>query len=212
MLQLGGNLIEGGRVLEIGCGSGHSLKYLSTQDPSELWGLDLSDEQIKTSKSLLEHLDIPVRLFNSPMEENPGIPYDHFDIVYSIYAIGWTLDLKKTFTHIHKYLKKDGIFIFSWDHPLMHCVDEVDEKLEFTGNYHEDDLFSWTKNDQRLSLINRKFSTYINTLFEVGFLVEALIEAPSESIESDAFTSNYYSKKKQSHFPLSFVIKARKCK
>ena len=52
------------------------------------------------------------------MEENPGLPLEYFDIVYSIYALGWTVDLQKTLSHIHSYLKPGGIFIFSWEHPI----------------------------------------------------------------------------------------------
>lgn len=33
-----------------------------------------------------------------------------------IYGIGWTTDLQGTFDKIASYLKKDGIFIFSWHH------------------------------------------------------------------------------------------------
>lgn len=48
------------------------------------------------------------------MEDECGIPKNYFDIVYSIYAIGWVTDLKNVFHRIASYLKKDGIFIFSW--------------------------------------------------------------------------------------------------
>ncbi|MBS7528774.1 methyltransferase domain-containing protein [Fusibacter paucivorans] len=60
------------------------------------------------------------------MESDPSTPHNHFDMVLSIYALGWTLDLDATLKHISSYLKRDGLFIFSWDHPLMHCVKEVD--------------------------------------------------------------------------------------
>lgn len=35
------------KVLEIGSGTGHSLRYLGERGASELWGLDLSRDQIK---------------------------------------------------------------------------------------------------------------------------------------------------------------------
>lgn len=46
------------------------------------------------------------------MEENPGIPENYFDIVYSIYAFGWTIDLEKSILLVSRYLKKRGIFVF----------------------------------------------------------------------------------------------------
>jgi SAM-dependent methyltransferase len=47
--------LAGQRVLEIGCGSGHTLVYLwENRNASELWGLDFSEEQIRFTRELLE--------------------------------------------------------------------------------------------------------------------------------------------------------------
>ena len=107
------------KVLDIGCGSGHSLKWCGDKGAEELWGLDLSTKQIENAAKFLSDNHYKPYLFNAPMEQNPGIPENYFDIVYSIYAIGWTMDLQKTFNLISSYLKQDGVFIFSWDHPFM---------------------------------------------------------------------------------------------
>ena len=69
------------KVLDIGCGSGHSLQYMNQKNASELWGIDLSEKQIDTAKIVLENSTVPIHLFESPMEENPGIPENYFDIV-----------------------------------------------------------------------------------------------------------------------------------
>ncbi len=42
-------------VLEICCGSGHSLKYLSDKGATELWGLDLSQKQLDNAGKF-EHI------------------------------------------------------------------------------------------------------------------------------------------------------------
>ena len=34
--------VSGKRILEICCGSGHSLKYLAGRNAGKLWGVDLS--------------------------------------------------------------------------------------------------------------------------------------------------------------------------
>lgn len=199
--------IKGKKILEVAFGSGHSLKYLMDKEAGELWGIDLSDVQKKTAYEVLGPRAQEVRLMTSSMEENPGLPLNHFDIVFSIYGLGWTMDLKKTLKNIASYLNVGGILIFSWDHPLLSCVDQ---DLQFTGNYHEDDVFSWEKDGQKLTVINRKFSTYINALSQAGFMVDRVIETLDESSEAVGFASSYYSQEKLRHFPLSFIIKARK--
>ncbi|WP_397469527.1 class I SAM-dependent methyltransferase [Psychrobacillus sp.] len=76
----------------------------------ELWGLDLSTKQIETASKLLSKQKVKVSLFESPMENNPGLPSDYYDIIYSIYALDWTADLRRTLANIHNYLKTRRYF------------------------------------------------------------------------------------------------------
>lgn len=200
------------KILEIGCGSGHSLKWCGRKGAAELWGLDISERQLEHAAALLRESGYAPKLFVSPMEHNPGLPQAYFDVVYSVYAIGWTTDLQTTFDLISSYLKTNGIFIFSWDHPFMHCVDEVDGKLFFSGSYYEIESFTFQKNGNPLTLYNRRVSDYINALSKAGFTVEQVIEeTDKETLNRDEeFTSGYYSSTKAKKFPLSIVIRARK--
>jgi SAM-dependent methyltransferase len=158
------------------------------------------------------------------MEQNPGLPKNYFDIVYSIYAIGWTVDLAATFNLISSYLKTGGIFIFSWDHPFMHCVEAKDEQLVFTGSYYEVEPFTFPakiggrnkttleNSGHFLTLFNRRLSDYINALANADFAVEKVVEeTDKETLErKDEFSSEYYSSCKAKRFPLSIIMKARK--
>ncbi len=128
--QLFGEM-NGKKVLEIGCGTGHSLHYVGKRGASELWGLDISKDQIDKTKAYLAKHDLVSNLICSPMEEACGIPTDYFDIVYSVYGIGWTTDLDCTFERVYSYLKQGGTFIFSWSHPIHKCVSFEDEGLHF---------------------------------------------------------------------------------
>ena len=77
-------------ALELGCGSGHSLRYLAERGARELWGVDLSPVQIAFAEETLRPFASRCRLFESPMEMNPGIPAGYFDLVFSIWGMGWT--------------------------------------------------------------------------------------------------------------------------
>src|SRR5690554_3412556 len=123
--------VSGKKLLEIGCGTGQSLQYHGERKASELWGVDISKKQIKKAKQRLTEIGLSVKLVCSPMEEDCGIPVDYFDYVYSIYAIGWTTDMESTFCRIASYLKKDGVFIFSWSHPIHKCVVAENNMLVF---------------------------------------------------------------------------------
>ena len=149
-------------------------------------------------------------------------------MLYSVYAIGWTVDLQKTFDLISGYLKPGGVFIFSWDHPFMHCVDAEDEKLIFSGCYHENEPFTFTRTGggkgagrgpaveeeggYALTLYNRRLSDYINALAAAGLAaVRVVEETDKDTLARDCgFSSQYYAPCKAKRFPLSLIVKARK--
>lgn len=203
--------LSGKTILDIGCGSGHSLHWCAQKGAKELWGLDLSTKQIENAQSYLTQNGYAPKLYNAPMENECGLPERYFDIVYSIYAIGWTTDLKATFSRAASYLKPGGVLIFSWDHPLMHCLDTSDEQLLFSGTY-TDETFSYIQRGQPVTVQNRRLSTYINELADAGFVIERLIEETDEETLSNPaeFSSSHYSSWKAKKLPLSFIIKARK--
>lgn len=218
--------LSGKAILEMGCGSGHSLKWCAEKGAAELYGLDISEQQLNTTKKLLSDSGYSCTLFHQPMEDNSNIPQNHFDVVYSIYAIGWTTDLRKTINNASSYLKQGGIYIFSWDHPLLHCVSlesvyisggnrtiSTAERMVFNGNYLDEDYYTFEKNGNLLMLQNRKLSTYINALAEAGFAIERVVEETNQEVldnKSPEISSGYYADFKAKHFPLSVVFKARK--
>ena len=194
-------------VLEIGCGNGRSLEYVAHHKASDLWGLDISPNQIAKTKDYLASKGIPVNLVCSPMEDECGLPTNFFDLVYSVYGIGWTTDLGKTFKHIFSYLKKGGVFIFGWSHPIHKCVSIENGQLIFRNSYFNEEWYRADMNDKEIMLSNRMLSTYINALADNGFMIEKLIE---ETDRDKAIESNSDFARKALMLPTAFIIKARK--
>lgn len=195
------------RVLEIGCGNGHSLKYVADRGAAELWGLDISAGQIERTQSFLKAQGINAKLVCSPMEDECGLPTDYFDLVYSVFGIGWTTDLDKTFRRIHSYLKKDGTFVFGWSHPIHKCVSVEKGRLIFTNSYFNEEWYCADMSDKKIMLSNRMLSTYVNALADNGFVLERLIE---ETDREKAQASDNDFGRKAMMLPTVFVIKARK--
>jgi len=201
--------VKGKTLLEIGCGSGHSLKYHADNNAGELWGLDLSQKQIDNAKEYLAEYNYSPKLICASMEEEIGIPKNHFDIVYSIYAIGWATDLTKVFNQISGYLKKDGFFIFSWKHPLHGCVKVDEGKLVFDKSYFDEGWDTHHIDDMDIVVSNRKISTYVNALSRAGFFIEEMIEQSDEETLNMTGDIDDRSLKAQ-NLPLSFIFKVRK--
>ena len=206
--------IRNKKVFDIGCGSGHSLKYMAEHGAEEVWGLDLSSEQIKTANETLKCWN--PTLICGAMEEEGDIPKDYFDIVYSIYALGWTSDLRKTLELIYSYVKPGGSFIFSWEHPIYSNLQYGTEEVAIKSSYHEETpiTFETFKGENvQATLYKRKISTYINELNRAGFKIERIEEPePSSSLDGELAepSTKYYSLHKARMVPTTFIIKERK--
>ena len=205
-LNLLGDL-TGKRVLEICCGNGHSLEYASRRGAADLWGLDISENQISKSKEYLVSKDISATLLCSFMENECGMPTDYFDVVFSVFGIGWTTDLNTTFKRIHSYLKSGGSFVFSWSHPIHKCVSVENEALIFSNSYFDESWYNADIDGKTIMMSNRMLSTYINALSDNGFVIEKLIEETDKE-KAETATSDFG--RKALMLPTAFIIKARK--
>lgn len=204
--------VRGKAVLEIACGTGESLAWLGKRGAKELWGLDISAARIAWARQMLVECGLDAKLFVSPMELDPGLPPRYFDLVYSVYGLGWTTDLDRTVSRIAEYLKPGGCFVFSWDNPLMQCVDAEDGAYRLTRSYVEERDVDLLKKGSRLRLRNWKLSTYLNCLADHGFHLERVVEESAyDSGEASVFLKGkYYSAGKAKLINPAFIIKARK--
>jgi SAM-dependent methyltransferase len=207
--------LKGKAILELGCGSGHTLQYLwKEKQAGELWGLDMSQEQPRFTSELLAQDNIPARLFLSSMDENPGIPELHFDLVMSIYGLGWIPNLSRTLLLIYSYLKPDGIFIFSWEHPVYQCLEyDPDSGRYFLDHSYLDESPerkpSWR--GVEIVLRPRMLSTYVNAICDAGFRIERLVESePNLNLarEQDYDPGNWYSAPRARLIPTTLIVKA----
>jgi SAM-dependent methyltransferase len=206
--------LAGTRVLELGCGSGHSLRYVAERGAAEMWGLDLSSTQIAFAADVLQPFQPRVHLFESPMEVNPGLPIGYFDIVLSIYALGWTTDLPRTLALVAEYLRPGGYCVFSGEHPVFGCLRYADQQFVFAEPYAAEGPTvhdSWS--GVKIVIQRRKLSTFINEVVRAGLQVEALIEGDldtSLATAAHADPARWYSIARAQLMPTTFIVKARK--
>ena len=158
--------VKNKKVLELGCAKGESLKYLQTKGASEVWEIDISEEQIKYAKN-----NVPTgKFFVSAMEDNPGIPENYFDYCLSLYSIGFSSSLEKTLALVSSYLNKDGKFVFCWTHPFFNCLGIAEDKVVIRKSYNNEALANITKGEDKIPMVqyNLKISTIINAKIKSG--------------------------------------------
>jgi len=202
------------RALELGCGSGHSLRYLAERGARELWGIDLSPVQIAFAEETLRPFAPRVRLIESPMEVDPGVPSDHFDLVFSIYGLGWTTDLPATMALVARYLRPGGCFVISGEHPVYSCLEWNGTQYTVAEPYFTEgprEYGSWK--GVPIVIQRRTLGTFVGQIIQAGLQIEALVETPLNAAavkEAHVDPARWYSAARASLMPTTFIIKARK--
>ena len=206
--------IEGKTFLEIACGSGHSIHYLIQRGASKVYGLDISHTQIElAAQTNAEAIQSgAVVLYERPMEDLIPLP-ELVDTVFSIYGLGWTLDLDKVLRNINTYLKIGGKFVWSWEHPIFPATEYQDGQFVITQSYHEEELKkedNWGTEEGRY-IANRKISTWYNSLRKYGFDVISILEPePQKATEQEQNPERYYSIQKANLMPATIIFECKK--
>ena len=90
-------------------------------------GARSSSTQIEIANKTLK--DWNPKLVCGAMEEEGDIPKGYFDIVYSIYALGWTSDLRKTLELIYSYVKPGEVLFLVGSTRYIQTYSMVRKKL-----------------------------------------------------------------------------------
>lgn len=209
--------VKGKTLLEVGSGSGLSIKYLMQKGAKKIFAFDISPEQNKIASSEnKKHIENgSVVLFQSPMEKKITLP-EKVDIVYSIYAIGWTVDPIKTLKNIYSYLKEGGLFVWSWEHPDFNRTAFGDGKVAYQYSYFDKESYKikrW-KDSGGVYLYPRTVSYWFKSLKEAGFEVIDFLEPEPEKFSKenkDIKASNgYYYYKKALTVPCTMIFICKK--
>lgn len=204
---------RGKAIVELGCGDGQSLLYLHRKGASELRGVDLADEQIANADRLAASNGFSPTLHVSPMERDPGIPHDHFDIALSLYALGWCVDLPSALSRAHSYLRPGGLLVYSWEHPVYSCLKKSDAGLVLARSYSEvGPVHSISWNGDPIVMQARKLSTFINATIEAGFRIDKIIEGDlrDEPDKIKDYPRRWYCKDHARLMPTTLIVKAQK--
>lgn len=206
--------ISGKTFLEIACGSGRSIKYLTRNGAKKVYGLDLSKTQIDeaTRYNSKDINDGTVKLFHCPMEEKLDI--DLVDVVFSVYGLGWTVDPEKTFENICSYLKPGGLFIWSWDHTVYTDIQYKEGEYVLAYSYHDEKpvkMKDWRGAGGTANITYRKTSTWINMMIRAGFEIIGYFEPePKDLSRSKADPTSTYHIEKAKRLPATVIYSCRK--
>lgn len=204
--------LKGKRVLDLGCGFGEHCKQFIHRGAQKVVGIDISEKMLEVAKK--ENSDAGITYINMPMEEIAQLN-ERFDVVVSSLAFHYVEDFSGVVRSIYDMLDADGIFVFSQENPLCTCHsggdrwtrDENGEKLHLNladyGIEGERESVWFVDNVKKY---HRTFSTIINTLIEVGFSVEKMIEP----LPTDELLEQYPDYRDLFHKPDFLLLRVKK--
>lgn len=197
----------GKNMLDLGCGDARfATELLGVRHKGLAYtGVEGSTNMVTSARESVKGLN--ARIEHSYLEEW-SYPTDTYDLVISRLAIHYIEDVNSLFRSVYSTLKKNGLFVFSVEHPV------ITSTLQPSGmgtNWVVDQYFIEGYREQQwlggsVKKMHRSIESYYMALQQAGFRVEQLREsAPQRANFSDE--ENYERRK---HIPLFLFLAARK--
>ena len=181
--------LKGKKVLDLGCGYGEWCKIYSEMGASYVKGIDISSKMLEVAKSECSQFsNIEFGLLDMVKLDELN---ETFDVVVSSLAVHYVEDFEKLCKDVKKILNKDGIFLFSQEHPIFTATKkgvtwQTDIDNVVKGMVVEDYPESGKRNVywlvENVVKYHRTFSDIINALVKAGFHI-VQVKEPTVSDE-----------------------------
>ncbi len=168
------------RVLDLGCGYGWHCNYAAEKGARSVIGVDISRKMLevakeKTDSSRVEYIQQSIEAVDYRNES--------FDIILSSLAFHYVEDYQQLVKNIHRMLDREGVFIFTVEHPIFtaHGSQDWHYKNNEIQHFPVDNYFYEGKRSanflgETVTKYHRTVTTYVNTLLTNGFKLNHVIE------------------------------------
>lgn len=196
-------------VLDLGCGFGWHARYAAERNARRVVAIDVSERMLAKAESMGSE-GIEYRL--SAMEDL-SFPASTFDVIISSLAFHYVKDWDTLIRKISSWLRHNGDFIFSIEHPVFTAYGSQDWYYSEDGkilHFPVDNYFYEGKRDaiflgEHMTKYHRTLTTYISSLLDNGFAITKLAEPePPENM------MNIPGMKDEMRRPMMLLVAAKK--
>lgn len=116
---------RGKRVLDLGCGAGHTAVGLAARG-ARVIATDADPGQLFAARALAQQESVTVEFHEAGPAELAFVRADQIDIAVSVWALSLVDDLDRVFRQVHRVLRPNAHLIVALPHPALLCADPVD--------------------------------------------------------------------------------------
>lgn len=113
------------RILDLGCGQGHTAVGLALRGARAI-AVDDDVAQLAATRTLAARHDVTVECHQAKPAELAFLAADHVDLAVAVTTLSWVQDLNRVFRQVHRVVGPNGHFIMSVPHPAALCADPND--------------------------------------------------------------------------------------
>ncbi|MFP3597657.1 class I SAM-dependent methyltransferase [Chryseobacterium sp. SIMBA_029] len=201
----------GKKVLDLGCGFGWHCRYAIENGAKSVTGIDLSEKMLEKAKEInhLEGIE-----YERKALEDVTFPAEKFDIILSSLTFHYIESFDVMAQNIYQWLKPNGHFVFSVEHPVFTAQGSQDwtyaedgEKLHWpVDNYFTEGKRNTHFLGEDIVKYHRTLTTYMNSILQQGFRIKEVIEPQP----SDTMLEEFSEMKDELRRPMMLLISAEK--
>jgi SAM-dependent methyltransferase len=192
--------LTGLNVLDAGCGSGRYSDYF-LEEGATVTAVDANAELVEMTKQRTSSHADKVKVLQADLQKPLEFPSSSFDLIVSSLVMHYLEDWDITLSEFYRVLKPNGLFVFSTHHPTMI------RQLFGLENYFEKVFLEDTWDIGKVYYYHRSLTEISQELFDVGFVIEQLLEPLPQEDYKDADPIWF---EKLSKNPQFLFVRARK--
>ncbi len=158
--------IRGRRVLDLGCGAGHTAVGLALRG-ARVVATDQDPAQLFSARALAGQHRVAIEFHEALPAELAFISADQIDLAISVWSLSLVADLDRVLRQAHRVLRSPGHLIIALPHPAALCADPQDPSRTarpWTSSAPVGERFVHTAEDLVTALGRTNFS--VDTLLE----------------------------------------------
>jgi SAM-dependent methyltransferase len=205
-------VVDGRRVLDLGCGAGQLAHHLATLGAAEVIGLDVSERMLALAREQWAHPRVTYRREAVEAAEFPPV---RFDLVVSSLVLHYVDDYRGLLGRIARWLTPGGVLVYSTEHPIYTArlpgdgwvLDESGQRTRWAlARYADEGAREEAWFVPGVRKMHRTIATLINGLVDAGFAVERVVEP----VPGEPWLDRHPQSRHERDRPVFLLVRARR--